>query len=172
MTECRRIESLLPPYVDGEAHGERRRSGRGPPGARATPAARRWQRSGPCARSCGRGPRADARRRRPGSRTRIAASLAAGAPAPSLGWRGRLTAFAAAAAVLVVALGHRRSSSCRRDRTCCLRRSWRSITCAASSLAARPTRCGASRAMLERAVSRSATAGTCGCRRRIPRTRI
>ncbi len=100
MTDCRRIESLLPPYVDGEA----------PPDAAALVEAH--------LRTCAmcraevaaeRGVRMILRARAaevttpapPGLRTRIAARLA-GEAAPSLGWGGRVAAFGAAAAMVLL----------------------------------------------------------------------
>lgn len=100
MTDCRRIESLLPPYVDGEA----------PPDAVALVEAH--------LRTCAmcraevaaeRGVRMILRARAaevrtpapPGLATRIAARLA-GEQAPGLGWGGRAAAFGAAAAMLLI----------------------------------------------------------------------
>jgi len=100
MTECRQIESLLPPYVDGEATPEA--------------SARVQAHLATCA-ACRVGVEAERTARAvlharrsvltaiapPGLRTRIGATLHA--PQPSaLGWRGRLTAFAAAAAIVLV----------------------------------------------------------------------
>ena len=102
MTECRRIESLLPPYVDGEATAERRRRRSRPTWRRAPPAAREVaaERTA-CAWSCARGPRELRTPAPPGLRTRIAASLSR-RRAPVARLAGRLTAFGAAAVVIVV----------------------------------------------------------------------
>ena len=101
MTECRQIESLLPPYVDGEAT--------------ASDVARvetHLAECDACARlvQSQRTVRTVLRARAahlttpapPGLATRIAAQVRP-SPRPSLGWVGRLTAFGAAA-VLVLAL--------------------------------------------------------------------
>ena len=101
--ECRRIESLLPPYVDGEA--------------RATEIAEVERHLSTCA-SCRSAVTAQrtvrvvlkARGRDmasplpPGLRTRLEAMVPPRVSS-SLGWGGRLSAFAAAAALLVVVVG-------------------------------------------------------------------
>ena len=101
MTECRQIESLLPPYVDGEASA-----------ADTAVVEAHLSTCDACARlvQAQRTVRTVLRARAarltmpapPGLGTRIAAQLRAGA-APPLGWVGRLTAFGAAA-VLMLAL--------------------------------------------------------------------
>jgi anti-sigma factor RsiW len=102
MSECRQIESLLPPYVDGDA----------PPdiaarveahlatcsACRNEVAVQRTARTVLRARSAQLAVHAP-----PGLRTRLAASMV-NEPAPSLGWWGRVAAFGAAAAVLFAAL--------------------------------------------------------------------
>lgn len=100
MTECRRIESLLPPYVDGEATADVVRQielhlascGACKAQVASERTARRLLRA-----------KADQLRTPapPGLRTRIAAALEP-VPRPALGWRGRLTAFGAAAAVVLL----------------------------------------------------------------------
>lgn len=101
MSECRQIVSLLPPYVDGEvgpeiaAEVEAHLSACGR--CRDQMIAERTAREVLRARAAHLVTPAP-----PGLRTRLAATLGADR-APSLGWRGRLTACGAAAA-LVLAL--------------------------------------------------------------------
>ena len=100
MTECRRIESLLTPYVDGEATADTVRQVEfhlaSCPGCQAQVASERT------ARRILRAKAEDlATAAPPGLRTRIVAAVRP-APQPALGWRGRLSAFGAAAAVLVI----------------------------------------------------------------------
>ena len=98
MTDCRRIESLLPPYVDGEAPADVVRQVElhlaSCVGCQVQVASERTAR---------RLLRAKAEQLTtpapPGLRTRIAAAIEP-APQRTLGWRGRLTAFGAAAAVV------------------------------------------------------------------------
>jgi anti-sigma factor RsiW len=99
MSECRQIESLLPPYVDGEASASTvaqvdahlaicdacARSVQAQRTLRAVLRAR-------AAQLTGQAP--------PGLATRITARLRP-KPVPSLGWAGRLSAFGAAAVLLV-----------------------------------------------------------------------
>jgi anti-sigma factor RsiW len=95
MEECRRIESLLPPYVDGIARPhevaevERHLAGCAP--CRSAVAAQRTVRFVLQARGHEIAPPLP-----PGLRTRLTATLRP-RPAASLGWRGKLSAFAAAA---------------------------------------------------------------------------
>lgn len=100
MTECRRIESLLPPYVDGEATPDEVRLIESHLGScdvcQAQVVSERTARVILRARVSALATPAP-----PGLRTRIVASLQP-TEQPALGWRGRLTAFAAAAAVLVL----------------------------------------------------------------------
>jgi len=99
---CRRIESLLPPYVDGEARAsevaEIERHLAECAGCRAAVEAQRTVRIVLQARGQAIAPHLP-----PGFRSRITATLGA-SPRPSLGWGGRLTAFAAAAVILLVAV--------------------------------------------------------------------
>lgn len=102
MTDCRRIESLLPPYVDGQATPEtiaivEEHLG-GCALCRAEVAAQQGVRIVLRARAGELRPAAP-----PGLRTRIATRLAPEA-VTSLGWKGRLTAFAAAAAVVLLVI--------------------------------------------------------------------
>ena len=97
--DCRRIESLLPPYVDGEASPDvvsqvdRHLA--------ACAACRDGVVAERTARVVLRARAAELRTLAPpGLRTRIVASIVA-QPAPSLGWFGRVGAFAAAAVVVV-----------------------------------------------------------------------
>src|SRR5262245_60750318 len=98
--DCRRIESLLPPYVDGEARpsevAEVERHLTGCPSCRAWVAAERRARPDLQA-----GRRQIARPLPPGFRSRLAAAMQS-QRRPTLGWPGRLSACAAAAAMLVV----------------------------------------------------------------------
>jgi anti-sigma factor RsiW len=99
MTECRQIESLLPPYVDGDAPSDvvaRVESHLATCGTcRDYVAAERFARRVVRARASQLTTAAP-----PGLRTRLAASLRP-EPTPKLGWVGRLTAFGAAAAVIL-----------------------------------------------------------------------
>ena len=101
--ECRRIESLLPPYVDGEASAHQTAEVEQHlaecPACRAAVAAQRTARVVLQARG-----RAIAPPLPLGLRTRLNATLQPRV-STSLGWRGRLSAFAAAAALLVVIVG-------------------------------------------------------------------
>jgi anti-sigma factor RsiW len=96
-SECRRIESLLPPYVDGEASpadvGDVERH-------LATCAICRDEvAAGRTARTVVRARAAELRTSAPpGLKTRVLAVTAA--PAPALGWAGRAAAFATAAVVV------------------------------------------------------------------------
>ena len=95
MNECRRIESLLPPYVDGEASSAAAAEVEAHLGACA--ACRDEVAAGRTAREVVRARAAELRGiAPPGLRTRVVASLRT-SPAPSLGWVGRAAAFAAAA---------------------------------------------------------------------------
>jgi anti-sigma factor RsiW len=101
MTECRQIESLLPPYVDGDAAADVVAQVDAHlavcPGCARSVQAQRTMRTvlrARAARLTGQAP--------PGLATRIAALLRPG-QTPSLGWAGRLSAFGAAA-VLMLAL--------------------------------------------------------------------
>jgi anti-sigma factor RsiW len=100
MNECRQIESMLPPYVDGDAGPEV--GGRieahlsGCSQCRDRVAAERSARTVLRAKASSLATPAP-----PGLRTRLVSLLGTG-PAPALGWRGRLTAFAAAGAAVVV----------------------------------------------------------------------
>ena len=100
MTDCRRIESLLPPYVDGEASTDVIASVEAHLDVcalcRAEVAAERGMRMILRARATELSDPAP-----PGLRTRVAARLAP-LERPSLGWSGRLTAFVAAATVIVL----------------------------------------------------------------------
>ena len=100
MTDCRRIESLLPPYVDGVTSPEATATIEAHLATctlcRAEVAAERGMRMILRARADELHTPAP-----PGLRTRIAASLTPPI-ASSLGWRGRLTAFGAAAVVIIV----------------------------------------------------------------------
>ena len=100
MTDCRRIESLLPPYVDGEATADTvavvEEHLAGCAFCRAEVAAQRGVRIVLRARAAELGTVAP-----PGLRTRVASRIAPAA-VTSLGWRGRLTAFAAAAVVILM----------------------------------------------------------------------
>lgn len=100
MTECRRIESLLPPYVDGEATADAIRQVElhlsTCPACQVQVASERTARRILRAKAVQLTAPAP-----PGLRTRIAAGLQP-ASQPTLGWRGRLSAFGAAAAVLVM----------------------------------------------------------------------
>ena len=104
MTDCRQIESLLPPYVDGEASARtvaevEAHLAACPECARLVHA-QRTMRTVLRARAAQLRPSAP-----PGLGTRVAALVRA-AGQPQLGWAGRLTAFAAAAVVLFsVAVG-------------------------------------------------------------------
>lgn len=99
--DCRQIESLLPPYVDGEAQSDDRaqveRHLSTCAACRSSVDAQRTVRAVLRARAAELSVAAP-----PGLRTRLAATLDAEAPR-TLGWRGRLSAFAVAAAVLLVA---------------------------------------------------------------------
>ena len=102
MTECRRIESLLPPYVDGEATPDEVRQIESHLGVVRCRARRRSPRANARrvilrARASAIWPRQRHPGCEPGSSPRCSPR-----EQPSLGWRGRLTAFAAAAAVLVL----------------------------------------------------------------------
>src|SRR5262245_9531550 len=98
--ECRRIESLLPPYVDGDAHAsevaEIERHLAGCTACRSAVAAQRTARIVLQARGRHIAPLAP-----PGLRTRLG-TLARPAR-QTLGWGGRLTAFAAAAVLFMAA---------------------------------------------------------------------
>ena len=100
MTDCRRIESLLPSYVDGEASPDLVAIVDDHLAScafcRAEAAAQRGVRIVLRARAAELSAAAP-----PGLRTRIAASLAS-ETAARLGWRGRLTAFAAAAVIILM----------------------------------------------------------------------
>ncbi len=100
MTECRRIESLLPPYVDGEATADAIRQVElhlsTCPACQVQVASERTARRILRAKAVQLTTPAP-----PGLRTRIVAGLQP-ASQPTLGWRGRLSAFGAAAAVLVM----------------------------------------------------------------------
>lgn len=100
MTDCRQFESLLPPYVDGVASAEKVAAVEAHLAScalcRAEVAAEQSVRIVLRARAAHLTTPAPL-----GLRTRIAASLAS-ERAPSLGWRGRLTAFGAAAAVILL----------------------------------------------------------------------
>ena len=100
MTDCRRIESLLPSYVDGEASTDAVSTVEAHLATcalcRAEIAAERGMRMILRARASELSTPAP-----PGLRTRIATKLAP-LERPSLGWSGRLTAFGAAAAVIVM----------------------------------------------------------------------
>src|SRR5262245_10139007 len=105
MNECRRIESLLPPYVDGDARPDAVAAVEthlaSCDACRAAVDAERTARTVLRARAESLRVAAP-----PGLRTRIVASLAP-MPEPSLGWAARAAAFLAAAAaalVLVTAL--------------------------------------------------------------------
>lgn len=102
MTDCRRIESLLPPYVDGQATPETvavvEEHLAGCAFCRAEVAAQQGVRIVLRARAGELRPAAP-----PGLRTRIAARLAPEAVV-ALGWKGRLTAFAAAAVVILLVI--------------------------------------------------------------------
>ena len=99
MTECRQIESLLPPYVDGEASASgvaqvEAHLASCDACARSVQAQRtlRTVLRARAAQLTGQAP--------PGLATRITARLRP-QPAPSLGWAGRLSAFGAAAVLLL-----------------------------------------------------------------------
>ncbi len=100
--DCRQIESWLPPYVDGEAQPRERaqveRHLSTCAACRSSVAAQRTVRAVLRARAGELSVPAP-----PGLRTRLAATLEADPP-QALGWRGRLSAFAVAATVLLVAL--------------------------------------------------------------------
>jgi anti-sigma factor RsiW len=102
MTDCRRIESLLPPYVDGQASPETVALVEEHLAecalCRAEVAAQQGVRIVLRARADDLRPIAP-----PGLRTRVAARLAPDA-VTSLGWRGRLTAFGAAAVVVLLVI--------------------------------------------------------------------
>lgn len=104
MSECRQIESLLPPYVDGEASQDVR--GRVEAhlqqcvDCRAAVAAQRTSRAVLRARAAQLVTPAP-----PDLRSRLLAASRPTAP-PGLGWQGRVAAFgAAAAAVLAIVMG-------------------------------------------------------------------
>ena len=101
--DCRRIESLLPPYVDGEAGAreaaEVERHLAGCAACRSAVAAQRTTRAVLQARGRHLTPPLP-----PGLHTRIAATLTPERVASSLGWPARVSAFVAAAAVLVAAV--------------------------------------------------------------------
>jgi anti-sigma factor RsiW len=100
MNECRQIESMLPPYVDGNAGPEA--AARidahlsGCSDCRDRVAAERAARAVLRAKAPSLATPAP-----PGLRTRLTSLLRAEST-PALGWRGRLTAFAAAAAAVMV----------------------------------------------------------------------
>ena len=100
MTECRRIESLLPPYVDGEANPDQVRLVESHLAScdvcQAQVVSERTARTILRARASELVTPAP-----PGMRTRIAATMLP-AQRPALGWTGRLSAFGAAAVVLVL----------------------------------------------------------------------
>lgn len=100
MSQCRPIESLLPSYVDGEARAETVAQVEAHlsvcTACRERVAAERTARTVLRARAAYLVTPAP-----PGLRTRLAA-LARPSLTPVLGWRGRLTAFAAAAAAVVL----------------------------------------------------------------------
>jgi anti-sigma factor RsiW len=99
MNDCRRIESLLPPYVDGEAStaaaAEVDAHLASCPACCENVAAERTARAVVRARAAELRVVAP-----PGLRTRVVASLAPAAE-PTLGWLGRAGAFAAAATAVV-----------------------------------------------------------------------
>jgi anti-sigma factor RsiW len=93
MNECRRIESLLPPYVDGEAGSSVVAEVESH--LASCEVCRREVAAARTARAVVRAHAAELRGLAPpGLRTRVVATLA---PAPALGWLGRAAAFAAAA---------------------------------------------------------------------------
>jgi anti-sigma factor RsiW len=100
--ECRRIESLLPPYVDGVARASEvadvERHLAGCAACRSAVAAQRTVRHVLQARGREVAPFAP-----PGLRTRLGATLQRPARA-TLGWRGKISAFATAAALLALAV--------------------------------------------------------------------
>jgi anti-sigma factor RsiW len=102
MSECRRIESLLPPYVDGVAPASEVAIVEGHlatcPQCRDLVAVQRTARTVVRARAAQLAVQAP-----PGLRTRLVATLTP-EPQPRLGWWGRLAAFGAATAVVFVAL--------------------------------------------------------------------
>jgi anti-sigma factor RsiW len=103
MDDCRRIEALLPPYVDGEASYQ---------DAKVVEAHLAGCRVCQSRVHAERAARVVLRARAealvtsapPGLRARLAASMRQ-EERPALGWRGRLTAFGAAAAALVLVVG-------------------------------------------------------------------
>jgi anti-sigma factor RsiW len=101
--ECRRIESLLPPYVDGVARASEvadvERHLAGCAACRSAVAAQRTVRAVLQARGRELAPLAP-----PGLRTRLGSRLNASA-GRTLGWPGRLSAFATAAVLLIVVVG-------------------------------------------------------------------
>ena len=102
MTDCRQIESLLPPYVDGEARPDQIRQVEAHLGlcasCREQVAAERAIRTVLRARAASLVTPAP-----PGLRTHLASAVTWDA-VPRLAWRGRLTAVAAAAAVVLLAV--------------------------------------------------------------------
>ena len=99
MNDCRRIESLLPPYVDGDASSDVVSEVDGHLAECA--ACRDGVAAERTARAVVRARAAELRTiAPPGLRTRIVASIEP-QPGPSLGWFGRLAAFTAAALVVV-----------------------------------------------------------------------
>jgi anti-sigma factor RsiW len=99
MTECRRIESLLPPYVDGEATPDEVH--RVESHLASCDVCQAQVVSERTARTILRARASElATPSPPGLRTRIAATVPS-AERPTLGWGGRLSALGAAAAVLV-----------------------------------------------------------------------
>lgn len=104
MTDCRQIESLLPPFVDGDADARTRQTVEahlaGCAACRGRVAAERTARTVMRARASALAAVAP-----PGLHTRLAALAAERAAGERrLGWRGRLTAFAAAGAAVVLAV--------------------------------------------------------------------
>lgn len=103
MTDCRRIESLLPPYVDGDARAseaaEIERHLAGCEACRSSVVAQRSARYLLQARGRELAPPLP-----PGLRTRMLATLRPTTPA-SLGWGARASAFAAAAVILLAVIG-------------------------------------------------------------------
>jgi anti-sigma factor RsiW len=100
--ECRQIESLLPPYVDGEADARTRQAVEAHlatcPACRGRAVAERTARAVVRARAPQLVVVAP-----PGLRTRLDATLRM-QRATSLGWRGRVTAFAAAAVLILMVI--------------------------------------------------------------------
>jgi anti-sigma factor RsiW len=99
LTDCRQIESLLPPYVDGEASS--RDVAEVEAHLAACPDCARLVQAQRTMRTVLRARAAQLRvPTPPGLSTRVAALVQSGGE-PRLGWAGRLTAFGAAAVVLL-----------------------------------------------------------------------